>query len=131
MLIRIEDDTLHECPDDLAALILASPGPGRDLHPFSVEEVNALIHWTLGGFSADNLTWEENLKNVRDAYEALIKPSPSKLDAALLLIRNYNENIKLAEVGLVDRNLLYPPAEIDHKIIDYFPQQQLLPSKAE
>lgn len=110
MLIRIEDDTLHDCPDELATLILATPSAGKEPDSLSIEAVNALIHFTLGAFSDENLTWEENLNQVRAAYSATIAPSPQQLARAMEAVKNYNANIKPEHIGRVDSHLLYPPA---------------------
>ncbi len=123
MLIRIFDDAIVEFPDDLAALILADPSYGDDFPEFSIDEVNAIIHGTLGAFFDQDFTLEKNIKKVRDRYASLESPSISNLDAALASIRNYSQNIDVNDIGLVDKNLLFSSENTGRKSIDNLPNK--------
>lgn len=105
MLILV-DDTLHDCPDDLAALILVDPSCGDDLPDFSIEEVNAIVHGVLGTFHDENLSWEANIEKMREHYATVPHPAPADLAAALKMVENYNQNIKLKDVACVPSWLL-------------------------
>lgn len=102
MLIRIDHDRFAECPDDLAALILTDSFGGRALTDYSISEINALIHWTLGTFATDGKTWEENLQGVREIYANLPGRDPDLLPQALLMVQRYNQLITHDEIGRVD-----------------------------
>lgn len=107
MLIRIFDDAIVDFPDDLAALILADPSFDDDFPEFSIVEVNAIIHGTLGAFFKQHFSLNENIERVRDRYASIASPNAVNLAAALASIRNYNSNIEIEEIGVIDRSFLF------------------------
>lgn len=102
MLIRIDHDQFAECPDELAALILTDPLGGQGLREYSITEINALVHWTLGTFADNGKTWEENLQEVRNIYSNLPGHNQDLLPQALAMVQHYNQTIAQEEIGRVD-----------------------------
>lgn len=108
MLIRIYNDEIVEFPDDLAARILAIPIVDEDVPDYSIEEVNALIHGVLGALFEEELTLEQNIAEVSDIYAPQCPVSAANLEKAFALIRNYNENIAVADIACVSADLIFP-----------------------
>ncbi len=112
MWIRLPDETFAECPDEVAALILADPMSGNILPDFSLAEINALVHWGLGAFADDDLTWTEMLEEVKAAYLDLPGWSATNVEKAQQMILNYNTLVKPEEIGRVDIRTLFSTEKI-------------------
>ena len=105
MLIRLANDDLVEYPDELGALVLASPRYG-DVPDFSLEELNCLISGALGILFDESLSLEQNIAEAKEHHSKWGNPSPANLEKAQALIKYYKENIALEDIGYSDRELL-------------------------
>lgn len=101
MLIRLDEGTLREFPDDLAALILADPSCGDDVAEFSVDDVNLLVHAVFGTLYDSTMSYEDNLRKARNACHMLGAPSEKTYQAALAAVRLYNQHIASDKIGAV------------------------------
>lgn len=105
MLIRSDDNTLVEYPDELVAMMLASPFHGElgEADEWSIDELNCLIHGMLGTFFDESLSLAQNIAKIEESYAQLGSPSESNLAKARALVKFYNENLSEAEIGIADR----------------------------
>ena len=104
MLIRSHINELLEYPDDLVAMMLASPFHGDldDESDWSIQEINCLIHAMLGAAFDETLTLEQNIEKIRHVYAPFGEPPAANLKRAQALVRLYNENLPVEEIGRVD-----------------------------
>ncbi|MEN9868900.1 MAG: hypothetical protein RL748_4490 [Pseudomonadota bacterium] len=105
MLIRLIDDQLIECPDELGALALANPRYG-DVADFTLEEVNLLLSVIVSSlFDGDN-TLEQNIVHARKQLTMWGEPDAANLEKALAHIKHYNTNMAEKDIGYSDMDFL-------------------------
>lgn len=108
MLIRSHNNELLEYPDDLVAMMLASPFHGDldDESDWSIQEINCLIHAMLGAAFEDTLTLEQNIEKIRHVYAPFGEPTAANLKRAQALVCLYNENLTAEEIGYSDKETI-------------------------
>lgn len=108
MLIRSHHNELLEYPDDLVTMMLASPFHGDldDESDWSIQEINCLIHAMLGTSFDETLTLEQNIEKIRHVYAPFGEPTAANLQRAQALVRLYNENITVNEIGYSDKETI-------------------------
>ncbi len=108
MLIRSHNNELLEYPDDLVAMMLASPFHGDldDESDWSMQEINCLIHAMLGAAFDETLTLEQNIEKIRNLYAPFGEPTAANLKRAQALVRFYNENLTVDEIGYSDKETI-------------------------
>jgi hypothetical protein len=105
MLIRLINGELIEYPDELGALALANPRHG-DVADFSLDEVNLLLNMMLASIFDENITLEQNIEKAKKHCSAWGNPDAANLEKALALIKHYNANMALKDIGYSDMNFL-------------------------
>ncbi len=128
MLIRLSDNkTLAECPDDIAAMILADPTSGDDMPDYSLTEINGLVHWALGFCAGENQTWGDTLQKARRVYSEMPGWNADNLDKALQMVQDYNAKVQEKDIGWVDLGELLGTGTRSAGVIDgcVQPEQRL------
>ncbi len=105
MLIRLANDDLVEYPDELGALALANPRHG-DVSDFSLEEVNLLLNIMLASIFDENISLEQNIEKAKRHCTMWGTPDAANLEKALALIKLYNANMALKDIGYSDMDFL-------------------------
>ena len=107
MLIRVDDNTFREFPDELAALILSNPCDEDGLQEFTASEVNVLIHGIFGTYYDSSQSYEKNIDRVKEIYLKLGRPTEEGYRLACEAVNSYNREITQNEIGLVDHEELF------------------------
>lgn len=102
MEIKIDETTLIEFPDDLAALLIADPSYGDTAPEFGAQEVNILIHGLLASLYDVNRPLEQNIANIREQYGSIVQPVEVAIQTAIRSIHRYNAEISEEDIGLVN-----------------------------
>lgn len=111
MLIRVNDNTLREFPDELAAIILTDPSCADNSLTFTAHEVNVLIHGIFGTYYDPSISYEKNIDKVRKIYLKLEKPTEEAYLLALEAIASYNHQINQDQIGLVNKEELFTSSD--------------------
>ena len=118
MKIKIDEATIKELPDDIAALMIVDPSYGREIPDLNASEVNALIHGVLASIYDPDLNFEQNLESIRNRYSTITRPSNEAMCFALTLIEKYKDEISEDEIGMVDFEDLYQEVKEDQLLFD-------------
>lgn len=106
MLIRLVNEQLIECPDELGAFALADPSQG-DVPDFSLDEVNLLLNIIVASLFDEGNSLEENIEHARKQLSIWGTPDPANMEKALAQIKHYNENMAVKDIGYSDRDLVH------------------------
>ena len=104
MLIRLPNDEIVTYPDELGALILAEPIHG-DVPDFSLDELNCILNCNLAMLYDEDITLAENIQKANEFYSTWGPPDAANLAKARTLVAQYVENIKVAELGYVPKEV--------------------------
>ncbi len=105
MLIRLQNDTLVEYPDEVGALALANPR-FAEVPDFSLEEVNLILNITLAANYDESMTLADNIIAAKKQCTKWGTPTAVNLQNALAKIKYYNTQIRAEEIGYSDPNFL-------------------------
>jgi hypothetical protein len=124
MLMRIGGE-LHDLPDDIGVAILADPSHGDNVSDWTAQEVNVLLHGTLGilndvfgGDQAQSL--EEYIQAIRAYFASAGTPSEEQIEQARRSIDLYKREIRAENVGMVEPDEMFQfqrPRDLE-KVID-------------
>lgn len=101
MLIRMSELGIHEWPDLVGIWILADPSHGECSETFSFEQINGLLHAGISLLFDENISVEDNSKNIVKEFLEIELPSNTNWSIATKLVEKYKQEVTEDNMGVV------------------------------
>ncbi|WP_444939419.1 hypothetical protein [Microbulbifer sp. JMSA002] len=135
MLIKADDDQYFVLPDDIAESIISDPtiDPAMEGVPdFTAQDVNILVHSSLGYMMDDKLSLEENFQMIREDFSGRRQASEENRLKARQLIEKYNNEITINQIGVCNvEDVIQTKEEQEAILRERYPEFGKLPIKNE
>ncbi|MFA0813395.1 hypothetical protein [Microbulbifer epialgicus] len=135
MLIKADDDQYFVLPDDIAESIISDPTIDptmEDVPDFTAQEVNTVVHVSVGFMMDSKLTLEENFQMMREDFAGRRQASEENRLKARQLIEKYNNEITINEIGVCNiEDVIQTKEEQEAILKERYPNWGKLPIKDE